>query len=116
VSRAGKVSGTVFGPLGDPVDGASIRLVNSGMDYRLTSTDGYGRFLITKLQDGLWDLFVASEGYVLSEPITFEIIRGNVTDFEIFLATGALVSGTVTDALGSPIEGVSVTICSDRNK
>jgi parallel beta-helix repeat protein len=108
VKLAGNVSGIVYGPSGTAISGASIRLVHSNFESRYATTDTDGHYNITNIQDGAWQFFVFSDGLVLPEPEIVDIDGASNIELDIYLTTGASISGSVTDTDGHEVIGASV--------
>ena len=69
---ASTVSGQVLGPDGLPAAGTEVRIVGSGLwPARTASTDGAGRFVLTAIPPGVYEVHarqVDAEGHELSAP------------------------------------------------
>lgn len=95
----GILSGTVVDPSGSAVEGASVRLtldIRGGLTMA-TFTEATGRFVVTGLEPGIYQLSVSKAGFTTKE------LRG------IALQAGErLALGTIPLALGAVSEVVSV--------
>ena len=110
-----KIHGLVTNPEREPVAGATIRARDLGsMDRdqeRTATSDADGAFQLTGLPHELIDLQVRADGY------TTLVLRGARPGTEepivIELKTGALLTGRVVDAAGTPAAGASVRLKPD---
>jgi|GEM_PF-2793394 len=70
----GTVGGTIVGPDGNPVAGATVTLGNM-----TATTDGNGRFVLSNVTSGMYDLKVSKDGYeALTESVT--VIAGETVE------------------------------------
>jgi subtilisin family serine protease len=110
IGDTGTLEGTVTDEgTGDPIAGATIHAV--GPFDRTTTTDSAGDYSIL-LPVGTYDVTASAFGYI-SETVTGVEITVDATttqDFALEAAPSHEVSGVVTDDLGNPIEGATVTI------
>lgn len=119
------VTGTVVGPTGLPIEGATVELIRrSHVAYKAT-TDAEGKFIIEHVdasQDGgsvqsPYMLRVSKEGYVTSREVvvsgtsttTFHVPGGGRLTLQATLHPAlATVQGRIVDSLGRPVSGAEV--------
>ncbi|HSF39514.1 MAG TPA: carboxypeptidase regulatory-like domain-containing protein [Thermoanaerobaculia bacterium] len=116
--------GRVLDPKNSPIAGAQVTLrpaAPTDMMARLRetlfptapfegATDSAGRFELTHLPAGVYDLVVRGRGFAPLTVPTLTIPEGNgSTDLgSVVLAPGVALSGVVTDPQGRPLEGAEV--------
>ena len=116
--KGGTVAGRVTGPDGRPVAYATVALVDPKRRFEgeeTAVTDANGRYLVTGLHPGTWELRVAAPGFaplvskedvkVIVPPGLEPVVR------DIVLSTGAAVVGTVKSPSGAPVGGAHVEVC-----
>jgi protocatechuate 3,4-dioxygenase beta subunit len=121
VGVAGAVGGTVSG-LDGPVEGVLVEVISpTEGEVGGTSTDAEGNYQITGVLPGSYqicfDPSYTSGGYLRScyqdQPsgsgTLVTVNRAQLTTVSQQLAQGASITGTITDASGSPISGVQVS-------
>lgn len=113
------VSGRVLGPGSRPVAQASVRLVSATgwPPNQLATFDQTGRYEFTFVQPGLYRIVATSAGLVDGEYAAGPRIRDRwvdvregdrLDDFDIVLRRAAVITGTVVDRYGEPLEGMAV--------
>jgi len=115
LTRYGSVSGQVTGPDGQPVEG--IRVWVGG---RNTHTDLEGSYQVYGIVTGTYsvafsdpDRRYAPEWYngadssAAATPVAV-VLEQDTPDIDAQLREGGIISGTVTDSFGQPLEGVRV--------
>jgi protocatechuate 3,4-dioxygenase beta subunit len=119
LGTGGAIAGTVVvqGD-GTPIAGASVYAQSDEWCCGYAETEATGAFSIAGLPPGVYTVFVFAEGYVPelyddadepddATPIT--VVENMTTaGIAIDLVVEARITGTVTDAEGSPIEGATV--------
>lgn len=114
---ASTVSGQVLGPDGLPTAGAEVRIVGSGLWPALTtSTDGTGRFVLSAIPPGIYEVHarrVDADGSELSAPPRrgLSIAPGDRAVLSFVLSGGVSLAGTVLDDdTGEPVAGAEVRL------
>ena len=119
--EGGALRGTVTGPGGEPVAGASVSLGAYGEgdwhspgDWfteawtpRVVLTDEQGRYAMEGLEVGLQPLRVRSAGLPVWKG-EVEILAGRTAHMDAVLRQGVTVAGRVTNAQGEPVAGAVV--------
>ena len=107
---SGTLVGTVVDDAGTGVAGVDITLSRSGAENRITTTDADGRFAMSDVTAGPWDLRVfAPQGYyedpTFPPPNTVETVAGDTTRVDIqLLSTEAAIPQSAPVPL-SPADG-----------
>ena len=107
------------GAAASPVRRAMIRLSSSaGMSPRLAGTDVDGRFAFHGLPAGTYTLSATKPGFVTAfhgshragrgPGVPIAIAGGARVEVTLRMLPGASISGTLTDANGTPMSGVSI--------
>ncbi len=117
-AATGSISGHVTGSAGQPLAGASVLAINAANQANVAPTAGDGSYTIPSLPDGSYTVSFSFAGYALqyydaattsaaAKPVT---ITGGaaVSGIDARLQQTDSISGTVTDASGTPIEGINV--------
>ena len=119
----GSISGTVTDAAGSPL--AGVFVAASGYEWRGEAwTDESGGYVIPGLTDGDYVVEFWSEdeiygspqyytgGYEWSDATSVSVSDGQaVTGIDMMMQVGSALSGTVVDAVGAPLEDISV--CAD---
>ena len=101
-----RIVGTVYGPDGAPLGGATVALLEGQDERVVTQSDDTGAFEITGLGDGAVVVEGRHEGHV-STRVEVALSRGAEIPVELHLSHGASITGLVTlDDV--PIAGVQV--------
>jgi hypothetical protein len=109
------IRGRVILPTGEPVGGALVTI--SGMSaLRLVIAEADGSFEIEGLPEGRYRLETGKPGYVAPHATTVADIHdsrmveatGDVPAMDVVLSRGGVITGTVVDAAGEPLQGVLV--------
>lgn len=91
----GTASGTVtFAPSGRPVPGATVRILRTPVEVSTTS-GGDGRFRLTGVPPGTWELQAAAPGLPPSEPAPVAVTAGATATAD-FVLPGLLPTGRVS--------------------
>lgn len=88
--------------------GFNVRLRRSGTEdwgWQQVVQPGDGRFVVTSLTTGTWDLQFQSTGYA---PVVVTDVNVGTDDVRVVMSRGQEFAGTVVDAAGSPIKGAWV--------
>jgi hypothetical protein len=108
-----EVRGHIFDADGNPVDGATVRLVSTSPPYtvyRDTKTDPTGAYSFAHA--GTWRVRVVADhdpgGVVTSAAVQPE--EGKVTEITLVLSPAGAVSGTVVDADDHPVAGAVLSV------
>lgn len=123
----GTISGAVTGPGDRAVAGVTVRAlqwVDGGWSSATeTTTDRAGRYVLVGLPGGRYTVEFApdndselgaqwwKDASRHAEAATFEVAYGaKIAGIDARLITGATIGGTVTNAQGAPVAGVSVSV------
>jgi hypothetical protein len=110
----------------DPIEGAQVLLAKADIDPGLrtslasATTDSEGRFALTGIDDGKYDLLFAANGYVRQEygqkafpgngsPITLSSGQ-SIKDFKMEMTPAAIVAGRILDSERRPLVAVPVQL------
>jgi len=123
----GRIAGVVVTTNGDAIAGAEVRATRSNVletgqsvatrFSAVTTTNAAGRFSVGLLDDGEYQVEVNKAAHVAaddrprSEPRSTQrvIVSGGVADdVRLALARGGIISGTIVDSAGEPLQGVRV--------
>ena len=108
------ISGTVVNESGRPLPNARVvprRMISMGPGSTSTTTDGEGKFELSGLQPGSYQVFAHLQGYIQLLRALDDTQAGvyrpgdSVT---LVLTKGGVVTGTVTNQAGEPVVGVNV--------
>jgi|GEM_PF-4515988 len=108
---AASMMGTVADS-GGPVSQAVVEVVNSsnGQALALALTDTHGRFSVTTLPPGTYDVIVLAAGDQVSEQTSVAVSAGPAKQLSFTLsAAKTTLSGTVIDDHGEPVQGATVS-------
>jgi subtilisin family serine protease/uncharacterized membrane protein len=103
--------GSITGSVTDAKDGAAIVGVTVSDGTRTATTDASGKYTITAVPPGTYQVVASKEGYQTSS-LTVSVLQGAIAVANFSLSQIILpgsITGSVTDAKGSPIVGVAVT-------
>lgn len=101
--RGALLSGVVRSEGGAPIADARVSM-GWDFDSRAVKTDAQGRYQSEVVMPGRVQVRVRAKGFALREPITREILEGDVIeDFDIELVMAAPIRGRVVDDVGRPI-------------
>lgn len=123
----GRIAGVVVATNGDAVAGAEVRATRTNVletgqsvatiSSAVTTTDAAGRFSVGLLDDGEYHVEVSKAAHVAaderpsSEPRSTQQVKvsgGVAEDVRLALARGGIISGTIVDSAGEPLQGVRV--------
>jgi len=124
LQQGGRISGTVTNDLGTPIAGASV---GAGRDSccssRWTTTAADGTYLVDALAPGNYRVVASAAGYAgeyyndvydYYDAALITVSSGaETTGIDFVLDPAARISGTVTNALGTPIAGASISAYAD---
>jgi hypothetical protein len=112
------IHGRVSGAGGEPIQGAQLRLIDGQLGAgRGTTTDAEGRFQLNQLPLGAVTLEVGKTGFATTTygqtrsgdpPTLLDVQRDVILDADVTLHRGSVVTGTIVDEFGEPLEGVIV--------
>jgi protocatechuate 3,4-dioxygenase beta subunit len=112
--RESVLGGHVRDRAGRPVAGAEVSFSPPGMvrmAFPLAETDDQGHWRVTELSPDTVALHAWASGFAESEPIVVTIAAATVRDdVDIVLPTGGRIHGSLLDADGSGIAGVTVRL------
>jgi hypothetical protein len=114
------ISGVVNGAGGQPLAGANVTLYENGQPGAAaqTTTDAQGRFNLTALPDGRFELIASHRGYASSAydehgGVNTAIVTGenfDNTGLVVSLAPLGSISGTVTEDSGDPVPQAEILL------
>ena len=108
--RRGSISGRIVSDNGQPITNISVNLfqqVQRNNSPRTLSVDEDGRFQADDLPAGVYSVNAYMPGYVAANPaLQFYRLGDTIT---LTMAKGGVITGTVKDAAGEPVIGVSVS-------
>jgi protocatechuate 3,4-dioxygenase beta subunit len=122
------VTGRVTGPDGHPVPGAIVRLnpVAPGPPPRVAPSGGDGGFQFSEVVAGTYQVAVTRNGFITGEygqsrageagSVLTLRDRQRVDRLDLVLHRGAVVSGTVSDMNGEPLEGIAMQVWRARSR
>ena len=115
----GSISGVVEDGNGDPIELAVVSATTEAHPGGTSFTDENGTYLISNLAPGSYTVQAYATGYVweyydgvYEEPAGPNVAVADLADtpnVDFTLGAGGSISGVVTDAGGTPIEGASVS-------
>jgi protocatechuate 3,4-dioxygenase beta subunit len=111
LTKAGTLSGTVKGENSEPVALAlvEIELLDSNLVFRRTDvTDSRGRYRITGMIRGKYEISIADDNY---NPKKETFIFENDTSMDFILKRYASITGVARDSRGEPVAGARVKYC-----
>jgi len=125
MSQGGTVTGTVVGSDGVPVEGADVELTAnnyvagpvdglfaalsgaSNEPKLLSTTDGQGKFVLTNIVEGTFQVRVSAEGHAPTARNDVESIADQTHDVgTIRLDAGGRIAGVCLDREGRPLDGL----------
>src|SRR5687768_9434935 len=118
----GVLTGRVNGPTGGPLAGALVRLnpVTRGLPTRVVSSGNDGIFQLTGVAAGTYRVAASRNGFIAGEygqtragePGTVLNVRAGdrLMRVDVALSRGAVITGTVTDTDGEPVEGLAMQV------
>ncbi len=92
----------------DPVADVLVTATAADGSTVSTTTDADGQYALLGLATGDWTLSVAGQAYLSPGTAARAIVAPGTDNWDVTLAAGAAIAGTVTDTDGAPIAGVSV--------
>ncbi|TAK62277.1 MAG: carboxypeptidase regulatory-like domain-containing protein, partial [Dehalococcoidia bacterium] len=119
--EGGKISGAITNALGTPIPGAYVSASqDGGPGYGGAYTAADGTYLINALIDGNYRVHASASGYPSQfydgasewSLATLVSVSSGVetTGIDFAMVEGAKISGTVRDALGTPIAGAYISV------
>ena len=121
VDKGAEIAGRVVDQDGQPVVDAWIRARGSSGDPRgqrswaFERSEDDGRFSLTGLLAGKYDLEVQAEGHPeAKEPTEVDLSQQPRAEVELKVETGGTIVGTVRDETGAPVTGVEVSAQGER--
>ncbi|GAA4149595.1 MFS transporter [Actinomadura keratinilytica] len=111
----GQIRGVVYGPGGGPVASAALTLIDvAGRQLGRAQTGPDGRYALRTPGPGTYVLIAASAEH---EPQAATLVAGaKPLDFDLVLAGGGGLSGTVRDSAGAPVDGAMVVVTDVRGE
>jgi hypothetical protein len=118
-ATAGRIEGRVTGGAGAPISCAIVRIVSPAPPVPQVYTDRQGRYEIDGLPEGSYIVSAQKMGYLplrhrqrgpQDDPVAVEVRNGTTRrNVDIHLPRESVVTGTIVDEHGEPVEGVQVT-------
>ena len=113
VARGGAVSflfGSVYAGSHSPIAGVEVLADGRGKQYRVL-TDAEGRFTISPVAPGKYELRAAHAGYVSEEPVYVgQVHNRGCAEVNVNLWTDGRISGTLHDSTGAPAPGIEAQL------
>lgn len=109
----GAVRGTVTGPSGTPIAGASIFVVDADASiepFAQMMTETTGAFEVTGLASGTHVVIARASGYAPAIEHGVRVRAEEKTEVTLRVTTGANLTVVVTDAAGAALAGAKVTL------
>lgn len=92
-----------------PIKGAKVTVRGPGTFNRSETTDAKGRYTLSKLPTGTFDIHAIHPDYVhLVRPAYSLIQHGQIARLDFILPLGVKISGTVKNEAGTLLQGVQV--------
>ena len=101
-----------------PVRRATVRIAGGGFSARVVGTDDQGRFTFVALPAATYSLSATKPGFVTvyhgekrpgrGPGVPIAVAAGQRVDVSLQMLPGAVITGTITDARGSPMSSVPV--------
>ncbi len=114
LASAGAVAGTITdATTGDPIAGVTVVAEAADVGSLAATTDEGGRYVVRRLASGEWTLSAVSTTHLSPEPATLTVAAPAVVTWDVQLAAGGAVAGTVTDGAGAGVEGAYVEAVPD---
>ena len=114
VVKPGRLEGRVHDGAGAAIAGAVIR-VEGGDGPQTVAARGDGTFEVGELAAGDYRVAVAAPGFVPHQDDAVVVRAGETARLDVTLAAGGTaVVGTISDAMGGPIEGAVVSAARRR--
>jgi protocatechuate 3,4-dioxygenase beta subunit len=119
---AGKIRGRVLAAdTNAPLRRAQVTLISGQLGVRrMTTTDGNGRYELTEVAEGRYNLSAGKGGYVTlqyGQRRAFEpgsqvaVAEGqDLTQVDFVLPRGSVIAGRITDEFGEPIAGAQIQV------
>lgn len=113
---AGSVSGVVADSTGRQVFPAWVYLLGTRTRF-VAGTNESGRFQLRGMPADTYQLYARADGYVPStkDELTLQD-RDTVTDLTLTLGAGCLLTGTVRDGRGQPMEKIRISTAPDPSR
>ncbi len=98
--------------------GAVVPYARVGIAHRGVNADSTGHYEIAGLEPGKYDYYAddSRRGSYIAGHLPSPLGEGEIRDFDVELAWGARVTGTVVDATGQLVAGAQVRIASDTGE
>ena len=119
MTEEGHIRGQVTTPEGDPIShydlqalyGATKSTAGSPSEHTLRVRDKQGRFELSNLEPGWYQLQVWSKGFALTRSESIRVRAGSsIEGVTIPIQRGATIRGRVIDDLDRPISGASISL------
>lgn len=117
----GSIKGRVLGEGGEPLAGVAVRAGGRSTGAVFTppptaTTDEDGQFVLENLEPNVYTLSAEFPGYITETDTQPSPPRQRVGDtVTLRMAKGGVITGTVTDAAGDPLVGITVRVTRVRD-
>ncbi len=109
-TNAGALRGTVTTLDGTPIENTSIKVFLNNVLVNMTTTDANGSYEINNLGPGVYTVTATAENFqAKTSGATIEAHQITIVDFQLIENPGGIF-GSVTDAVGNPINGAEISI------
>ena len=106
----GALEGRIRDAAGAPVSDATVHVDGEDLDPRVIAARADGTFAVPDLAPGSYAVVASAPGYTGTAVAAVAVAAGATARVELVLTAGGnVVSGTVTDAGGGPVEGALVS-------
>jgi len=112
-TNVGSITGTVEDSNGTKLEGVVITVTSGGTTVGTAVTDTAGRYTVSGLTPGKYDIKAHKDGYEDSIQYSVSVSAGNTTTVNFVLSkigTTGSIAGTVKDASGNPIANAEICV------
>lgn len=109
--KTGDIVGTVTDEDGEIIEGVSVVLSEDGVTTGTSTTNAVGQYYFGPVFVGHYDLSFSKYAYLPEErPVQVTDGMTSVVSVTMYEKPTGILSGTVTDSSGAPVEGAAVTL------
>jgi len=106
------ISGQVVNLDGNPIAGAIVLVGSAFLGGDRTKSDEVGRFVVTDLENGTYEVDARAEGF---QPVNVAEVEAGTSDLQIILPEPFRITGRVTDAAsGQPLPEFEIVLGRSR--
>jgi hypothetical protein len=112
-SKTGDISGRVVGEIGEPLANASVWVrpaTPQGLPVTSTTTNRDGVFKFSGLERGLYTVNAVMPAYLPKSPESSAAVQSTADAVTLVLIKGGVVTGTVTNSKGEPVEAIAIRV------